>query len=465
MSGTWGPELQRLGLSEFRWATGIEDTFIAQTEPGKRRLDEYELQQHYRLWKEDIDLVASTGFRMMRYGIPWYRVEPQKDRFDWGWTDRVMRHMLQLGIEPIVDLMHYGTPLWLDNQFLHPDYPERIGAYAAAFARRYPEVRYFTPLNEPFINAELCGRTGHWPPYLYGDSGFVMIMNAICKGIVRTVEMLKEVRSDAVMVHVEATGYGLTDEESLRPRLKLDMDRFVTMFELITGRVEIGHPLHAYLCANGIDDRDLTWYESHAIELDVIGLNYYPFMSVWRRSLGSDGTTLQRAEWGGAQFLDRVVRETFDRYGRPIMITESSFNERARDGKMFAAPPDAPTDTDDACRRLWLEEGAEWLRKILAQDIPVVGFTWWPLYDLINWEYRDGTRQVEDYLEPMGLYRLRMDQEGVFRREPHSVAARMRELIASGEPSKPAGGDGSSQLDPAPALTAVLGPSEDGPSS
>jgi len=33
----------------FIWATGIEDTFIAETAPGKRRLDEYELQQHYEL--------------------------------------------------------------------------------------------------------------------------------------------------------------------------------------------------------------------------------------------------------------------------------------------------------------------------------------------------------------------------------------------------------------------------------
>jgi beta-glucosidase len=434
MNGSWRAELERLGLSQFRWATGIEDTFIAQTEPGKRRLDEYEIQQHYRWWREDLDLVADTGFRTMRYGIPWYRIEPERGRFDWSWTDGVMAHMFECGIEPIVDLMHYGTPLWLDNQFLHPQYPELVSSYAAAFASRYPQVRYFTPLNEPFINAELCGRTGHWPPYLHGDSGFVLVMNAICKGIIRTVEALTAIRSDAVMVHVEATGYGLTEEEQLRPRLKLDMDRFVTMFELVTGRVEKDHPLHAYLTENGIDDRDLYWYREHAVELDVVGLNYYPFMSVWRRSLASDGTTLQDAEWGGVQYLDRVVRETFDRYRRPIMITESSFNERARDGEMFAAPPEAPTDADDACRALWLEQATDWLRDLAREDIPVVGFTWWPLYDLINWEYREGAGPAEDYLEPMGLYRLKMDERGTFQREPLPVATRMREIISSGNP-------------------------------
>jgi hypothetical protein len=237
------------------------------------------------------------------------------------------------------------------------------------------------------------------------------------------------------MVHVEATGCGVTDDEALEPRLNLDMDRILTMFELVTGGVDEGHPLHRYLTTNGLQGNDLNWYRSHPIELDVIGLNYYPFMSVWRRSLASDGSTTQKAEWGGGRFLDLVVREAFNRYQRPIMITESSFNERARDGKAFAAPPDAPKDTDDACRRLWLEEAVDSLRTLLTDGIPVVGFTWWPLYDLINWEYRDGTKPVESYLEPMGLHRLRMDEERVFRREPLPVATRMREIIAAGAPA------------------------------
>jgi hypothetical protein len=207
-----------------------------------------------------------------------------------------------------------------------------------------------------------------------------------------------------------------------------------------------------------VERADLDWYRSHAIELDVIGLNYYPFMSVWRRSIADGGNTNQRAEWGGGRFLELVIRETFERYRRPIMITESSFNERARDGKTFAAPPNAPTDTDDACRQLWLEEAVGSLKTLIGEEIPLVGFTWWPLYDLINWEYREGTKPVEDYLEPMGLHRLRMDEEGTFHREPLPVATRMREIITAGVPQR-------GQLEPAPAVTEAIGPSEGGPSS
>ncbi|HUR59499.1 MAG TPA: glycoside hydrolase family 1 protein, partial [Opitutaceae bacterium] len=43
----------------FIWATGIEDTFIADPWPATgRRLDEYELTLHYRRWRADLDLMA-----------------------------------------------------------------------------------------------------------------------------------------------------------------------------------------------------------------------------------------------------------------------------------------------------------------------------------------------------------------------------------------------------------------------
>src|SRR5690242_14279285 len=55
----------------FAWATGIEDTFIGQTERiGERVLDEYALTHHYLYWREDIDRAAALGVRAMRYGIP-----------------------------------------------------------------------------------------------------------------------------------------------------------------------------------------------------------------------------------------------------------------------------------------------------------------------------------------------------------------------------------------------------------
>ena len=128
-----GPEPE-----EFLWATGIEDTFVPQTRPGHRALDEYQLMGHYEHWREDLALAATSACRRMRWGVPWYRVEPLPGEFDWSWTDQVIPYMVEeLGITPILDLMHYGCPFWLRREFASDDYPRAVAAYAAAFARRY----------------------------------------------------------------------------------------------------------------------------------------------------------------------------------------------------------------------------------------------------------------------------------------------------------------------------------------
>lgn len=72
----------------FRFAVGIEDTFVPYAFPGHRALDEYELIQHYRFWAEDLALAADAGATAVRYGFPWYRLNPAPGRFAWDWADR-----------------------------------------------------------------------------------------------------------------------------------------------------------------------------------------------------------------------------------------------------------------------------------------------------------------------------------------------------------------------------------------
>src|SRR3712207_2546900 len=156
----------------FRLAVGIEDTFVPQASLGRRPLDEYELTQHYHYWHADLGLAQAAGATVMRYGIPWYRVNPAPGQYRWDWLDRVVDRLEELGLETIVDLMHYGTPLWLDNQFLNHGYPGAVAEYAARVAERYRgRLTAFTPLNEPLVNISFCGESGVWPPHLTGDDG------------------------------------------------------------------------------------------------------------------------------------------------------------------------------------------------------------------------------------------------------------------------------------------------------
>lgn len=399
----------------FLWATGIEDTFVAQTRPGRRRLDLYELQQHYDMWREDLDLAGELGVKVMRYGIPWYRVNPSPGRYDWSFADRILEYMVrEKGIHPIVDLVHYGCPLWLEGEFISPDYPRRVADYAAAFAERYKllGVRCFTPLNEPYVNAEYCGLIGRWPPHLSGERGFVRLLERLGRGIIATVEALRAVIPDAVMVHVEATGLAVSDDPDLRPKLEPMNDRRFTVFELIQGRVGPDHFLHDWLVDNGLDEDDLAWFSEHRIGVDVMGLNYYPELSV-RRFFERGGRLESETCWGGGERLKQLVREHWRRYRRPVFLTETSTNAKTGD------------------RVAWLHESVSAVRELRREGIPVIGYTWWPLYDLVNWDYREGAGAAEDYIEPMGLWSLAPGDGGRLLRKPTRAAAVYQKLIAS----------------------------------
>ena len=77
-------------------------------------------------------------------------------------------------------------------------------------------------------------------------------------------------------------------------------------------------------------------------------------------------------------------------------------------------------------RRLaWLDASLE-LVAGLRQGLELVGYTWWPLFDLVAWDYREAAGPVGEYLARMGLYDLEVDEIGTMHRRPTPVADRFR---------------------------------------
>ncbi|MEV0619296.1 family 1 glycosylhydrolase [Nonomuraea sp. NPDC050404] len=384
-----------------RFAVGIEDTFVPQEFPARRRLDEYELTQHYHLWHADLGRAAETGAEMIRWGIPWYLIEPEPGTFRWDWLDRVVDRLDEVGLTCIVDLMHYGTPLWLDNQFLNADYPRRVSAYAARVAERYRDrLHVWTPLNEPMVNAIQCGEKGLWPPALTGDDGFVKLAMALTRGIQETQRGIAAVQPEASFVHVEASFRFEGGTDLLNERRYLIMD-------LVTGKVDNRHPLYAYLRSNGVTDRDLESLEP--VVPDVMGVNYYPAFTTQRLT-----TPKPEPVWAGTAGLEELLREFADRYGRPLFVTETS----------RAGTPEE--------RVAWLRDSVELAHRLRAEGLDLVGYTWWPMFALVDWLYRESTRPAEEWLVQMGLYDLVPDGGGVLQRVPTAAVKAFQELANAG---------------------------------
>lgn len=389
-------DLIKGSAEEFLWAGGIENTFVPQTRSGHRSLDEYELMGHYEHWREDLSLARDLGLKALRWGVPWYKVEPASNQFDWNWTDKVIPFMVEeLKILPIIDLMHYGCPFWLKKEFANKNYPKYVARYAAEFSKRYKGlIRWYTPLNEPIINALMCGMRGLWAPYLKGEEGYIKIMLQLAKGIIRTVEAIKEIQPDSVMVHVEATGLTRTIREDLTSLAREEKHRGYLCYDLISGLFTHNHLLFSWLVRNGASPDDLAELSQNKITLDVLGMNFYPQWSTKQLYIDEKGRIAFREVEHEGEGFSELITDYYERYQVPIMITETS------------------AVGSDEVRERWLESSVSMIKNLRLKGVPVIGYTWFPLFTMVDWRYRFSDEPLENFYLELGLYRLNRKSKG-----------------------------------------------------
>ena len=139
---------------------------------------------------------------------------------------------------------------------------------------------------------------------------------------------------------------------------------------------------------NGAGPDELAAIARDRIELDMLGLNFYPQWSTQQLYVDRRGRLAYRSvEQDGAGFV-ALIEDYHRRYGVPIMVTETSAK--------------GPLDV----RARWLDASVAAVRHLRAEGVPVLGYTWFPLFTMIDWRYRFGRKPAEHYRLDLGLYTL-----------------------------------------------------------
>jgi beta-glucosidase len=84
-------------------------------------------------------------------------------------------------------------------------------------------------------------------------------------------------------------------------------------------------------------------------------------------------------------------------------------------------------------RRTWIDASVAALHELQADGVNVVGYTWWPLFDMYEWTWRHTSAPRADHLLTMGLHDLVETSGGLIRRrnpvadtfQRHATAARL----------------------------------------
>src|SRR5215212_2299463 len=362
-------------MKPFLFATGIENSYP--TISTGNRIDQMAKSSHYSRYAEDFGLVREMGIDALRYGPAYYRTHSGPDQFDWSSADDPMQMLREMKIELIADLCHFGVPDWLGG-FQDPAFPVLFAEYARAFARRYPWVRYYTPVNEIFICASFSALRGFWNESLADEGAFARAIRNLCMGHELAVEAILAERPDAIIVQSESIEHFHAAGKKAEPKAARENAFKHLSLDLTLGR-ELAPGMASFLNDNGVTSNDLSFFrEKRGVGQRWLGLDYYPTCEHRVSSTGRRTVTRQ------PRGLLSLAREYYGRYHIPLFHCETNRVPR------FAEQ--------------WLDEQWEDMMALKRSGIPVYGFTWYSLTDQIDWQH--ALRVERNDLHPVGLYDL-----------------------------------------------------------
>jgi dTDP-4-dehydrorhamnose reductase len=375
MRGTGSPprSLRRPEL----WA-GVECT---RNRVEDRFLDQLDRTGHAHR-TEDLDRVAALGIRTMRYPFLWERIAPDgPERAEWGWADARMERLGALGIAPIAGLVHHGSgpP---GASLGSGRFAEGLAAYAGAFARRYPHVRDYTPVNEPLTTARFTGLYGLWHPHGRDEHTFVRLLLEQVRAVVLAMRAIREVNPDARLVQTEDLGKTHATR-SLAYQARFENERRWLTWDLLCGRVDADHFVWPDLLRWGATERELAWFRENATPPDVIGINHYltseRFLdtrvrrypprqrgrNAYQRYADVEAVRVRR---GGVAGPRALLAEAWRRYGLPLAVTEVHLD----------------CTREEQLR--WLAEVWEAAEGLAARGVDVRAVTVWALLGAFDWD-------------------------------------------------------------------------------
>ncbi|MFT4041935.1 MAG: glycoside hydrolase family 1 protein [Gordonia sp. (in: high G+C Gram-positive bacteria)] len=360
----------------------------------------------YHRYAEDIALFAQMGFGVYRFSIAWSRIFPKGDETEpneegLAFYDRVLDELEKYGIEPLVTISHYETPLHLAETYDGWVNRELIGFYEryvrTLFGRYGTRVKYWLTFNEinsllhaPFMSGGInTPKDQLTPAALYQAMHHELVASALATKIAR--EVIPQAQIGCMVLSMPT--YPLTpDPADVLATLHAEHANLVFGDVHCRGRYP-GYFLRQ-LREEGIElditdtDRDIL-----TNTVDFVSFSYY--VSVCEtgdpaRRVPGEGNllggvpnpTLQASEWGwqiDPVGLRIVLNQFWDRWQKPLFIVENGLG--AKD--TVVEVDGVPTVLDDY-RIAYLNDHLVQVGEAIADGVEVLGYTTWGCIDIVS---------------------------------------------------------------------------------
>jgi 6-phospho-beta-glucosidase len=358
----------------------------------------------YHRYKEDIKLFAEMGFKVFRTSIAWTRIFPKGDEEQPNekglqFYDELFAECLKYGIEPLVTISHYETPLHLAKEYNGWSDRRLIGFYEnyvrTIFNRYKDKVKYWLTFNEinsiahlPLTGGILTPKEKLSKQELFQAMHHELVASALATRIGH--EIMPEAKIGCMVLGMPVYPLSPKPEDIIKT---METDRANLLFTDIHVRgkypsytkrlfkennIEIKmEPEDEEILKNTVDFISFSYYMSICESADITERGKGNIMG------GIPNPYLEASEWGwqidpkGLRYLLNVL---YDRYEKPLFIVENG----------LGAVDEPITDSEgnitveDDYRIQYLNDHLVQVAEAIEDGVEVMGYTTWGCIDVVS---------------------------------------------------------------------------------
>lgn len=360
----------------------------------------------YHRYKDDIKMFAEMGFKVFRTSIAWSRIFPNGDdsipnEKELKFYDDLFDECHKYGIEPLVTISHYETPLNLSkkyNGWANRRMVEFYTNFATTIFERYKhKVKYWLTFNE--INSVL-----HQPLMSGGiftpkeelskqdlfqavHHEFIASALAISKGR----EIMPDAKFGCMILSMPIYPLTPNPDDVL---VAMQAEHMNDFFGDVHVRGYYPGYMKRYFKENNIrihfEDGDEKILQN---TVDFVSFSYYVSVcetadksikpAIGNLIGGVPNPYLESSEWGwqiDPKGLRITLNKYYDRYQKPLFIVENGLG--AQD--VLVTDINGNFTVEDDYRIKYLNEHLVQVEEAIADGVPVMGFTTWGCIDLVS---------------------------------------------------------------------------------
>lgn len=361
----------------------------------------------YHRYKEDIKLFAELGFKVFRTSIAWSRIFPKGDEEKPNekglqFYEDLFKECHKYGIEPLVTISHYETPLYLAEKYNGWVNRKLIGFYEnyvrTIFKRYRKTVKYWLTFNEinsvlhePFMSAGInTDKSLLTKQDLYQAIHHELVASALAVKIGH--ELIPEAKIGCMVLSMPTYPLTPAPDDIIAAMNAEHMNYF---FGDVQARGAYPGYMKRFFAENGIDvkfepEDEMTLKNT----VDFISFSYY--MSRCETADedkkvqgkgnilgGVPNPYLKASEWGwqiDPKGLRYILNLFYDRYQKPLFIVENGLGAVDQ----LTEDENGQMTVIDDYRIQYLNDHLVQVREAIADGVEVMGYTSWGCIDLVS---------------------------------------------------------------------------------